>query len=106
MKIKSIKFVRHGTSTVDACSIFAVHENGYEEPIVHQERHSPTGMNFGYHGSGCADAALSILWRICGPDVAEKYYMDFKNSFVAKINQGKGGEILVEDIDKWINKGI
>ena len=36
-------------------------EDGYRRPLRHVVYHSPTGLEWGYGGSGPADAALSIL---------------------------------------------
>lgn len=44
----------------------------------HIKRHSPTGMNWGYYGSGPADLALSLLTAVVGKKLADKWYMVFK----------------------------
>lgn len=37
-------------------------------PLPHQAKHSPTGMSWGYHGSGAADLARSLLIHALGAD--------------------------------------
>ncbi len=52
-------------------------------PVKHIVRHSPTGIEWGYAGSGPADAARSILRAIYPPEYADRYYHDFKWEHVA-----------------------
>ena len=53
--------------------------------LHHVHRHSPSGMNWGYGGSGPADAALSILMDCVGEDVACRYYQQFKSDVIANL---------------------
>lgn len=46
-------------------------------------RHSPTGYNFGYAGSGPADWALNICLLLLHADDAYTIYQTFKSKFVA-----------------------
>ncbi len=45
--------------------------------------HSPDGFNWGYAGSGPAQAALAILLDCIGKDLAFLFYQSFKFDFVA-----------------------
>lgn len=66
------------------------------QPLKHRVRHSPTGYEWGYLGSGPADLALSILWDFMGHEPTRADYMCFKDQFVAKWKdswQITGGEI-------------
>lgn len=54
------------------------------QPLKHRVRHSPTGFEWGYLGSGPADLALSILWDFMGHEPTRVDYMNFKDQFVAK----------------------
>lgn len=47
--------------------------------------HSPTGFNWGYHGSGPAQLALAILAHEYDDDYAEYYYHDFKAEAVGNL---------------------
>lgn len=55
-------------------------------------RHSPTGYNFGYGGSGPADFALNCCLLVAThADDAYRVYQDFKRKFV----EGEQGDRLV-----------
>ncbi len=71
-------------------------------PLRHQFRHSPTGVEFGYGGSGPADLALSILWNFLGKEPSRILYMDFKTRFVARWKDK--WEITGQQIKDWIIK--
>lgn len=102
-----IVFKRLGErSTVGDCKI--LHTTSGQRPIEirHVEKHSPTGMNFGYGGSGPADAALSILTYLYGPAAARDHYQDFKWKFVAPVDQEQGGTVKISEIDAWMKDRI
>jgi len=46
-------------------------------PLRHVVRHSPTGFEWGYGGSGPADLSLSLLTHAVGPEAAERLYQEF-----------------------------
>lgn len=71
--------------------------------LTHILFHSPTGMSFGYGGSGPADCARSILADCAGIPVADTYYQEFKFDFISGIDK-EGGEILEKDIINWLHK--
>lgn len=56
---------------------------GESKPLRHVVRHSPTGFEWGYGGSGPSDLALSILTDVFGFDPPTNIYMAFKFSKVA-----------------------
>jgi hypothetical protein len=72
------------------------------KPLKQVVRHSPTGMEWGFGGSGPADLALSILTDVLGGrvELADLYYQEFKMDFVA----GWGDEwvLYYEQIDQWL----
>lgn len=72
-------------------------------PLRHRVRHSPTGFEFGYGGSGPADLALSILWDHLGKEPSRILYMDFKTRFVAGWKDK--WEINSLEIQNWIDSG-
>ena len=72
---------------------------GLDQHIV---RHSPTGIEWGYGGSGPADLALSILTQYAGQEFANRHYMQFKFEVIANIPR-KGGTITAEIIEQWID---
>ena len=53
-------------------------------PLKHRVRHSPTGFEWGYNGSGPADLALSILWDLTGKEPLAVFYQAFKEELVSK----------------------
>lgn len=63
--------------------IYVETPEGQRYSLRHVVRHSPTGLEFGYGGSGPADLALSILTDAVGAELANAYYQDFKWAFVA-----------------------
>ena len=71
---------------------------GLEQHIV---RHSPTGIEWGYGGSGPADLALSILTQYAGQEFADRHYQQFKFDVIASIPR-TGGTITAKQIEQWI----
>jgi len=66
-------------------------------------RHSPTGFEWGYGGSGPADLALNILYAVTdNKAAAERYYQEFKWIFVATMPR-EGGVIKRDDIIGFLN---
>lgn len=53
------------------------------DPSFAVRRHSPTGFEWGYGGSGPAQLALAILLRECSKKLAEAHYQCFKWAMVA-----------------------
>jgi hypothetical protein len=82
MKIYKGKHVQAGP-----CDIF-VHEEGKDHPypLKHIVYHSPDGFQWGYGGSGPADAAFSILTDCLEPEkggMAWRLHQAFKWEFLA-----------------------
>jgi hypothetical protein len=73
-------------------------------PLKHIVRHSPTGFEWGYGGSGPADLALSILTDVFGGrvELADLYYMEFKFEFVAGFDDS--WTLTGEKIDEWLKQ--
>lgn len=69
----------------------------------HYKDHSPSGMEWGYLGSGCANYALNILALFVGYDRAtyNRLYQEFKQEFVATLPR-EGGTIKGDEIRAWI----
>lgn len=53
------------------------------DPRLDIRNHSPTGLEWGYLGSGPAQLSLAILCNEYGSDFAEVWYQDFKRFAVA-----------------------
>ena len=69
-------------------------------------RHSPTGMNWGYGGSGPGDTALNVLLALglCETD-ADNLYMAFKWDFIAEVPM-EGGIISGKDVQTWLEEHL
>ena len=72
------------------------------EALKHRARHSPTGMEWGYAGSGPADLALSLLWDYAGRQAADQHYQQFKHQVIASLDQKTDWEIEAAFIEGWL----
>ena len=57
--------------------VFYADNSRSTHPLRHIVKHSPDGFQWGYHGSGPADLALSILFDCASASLAEKLYQAF-----------------------------
>jgi hypothetical protein len=87
----------------DGEAVALVEGAGPTHELVHVVRHSPTGVEFGYGGSGPADLARSILTDAVGPEIADQHYQDFKWDFVARLVY-QGGVISISQIHEWLKQ--
>ncbi|WPX08199.1 DUF6166 domain-containing protein [Anaerocellum danielii] len=81
-------------------------EHGPEVNIPHRYvKHSPTGFEWGYAGSGPADLALNALAMYIGREKAEKngLYQEFKHEFIETMPY-EGGVIKREQVLAWLRK--
>jgi len=100
-----------------------VYEDGQEPyKLRHMIVHSPSGMSWGFHGSGPADLALSLLADYLGeaaaipaherydPRVADEIretgawllHQDFKRDIVASLPQDRNVTINGADVEAWL----
>jgi hypothetical protein len=79
-------------------------EHGKITDLPHVKRHSPTGFEWGYNGSGPADLALSILsYHLEMPNgVAASLYQAFKMEWIARLDEK--WSIHRNQIDAWLQK--
>lgn len=63
--------------------------------------HSPTGLEWGYAGSGPSDMALNILALYTDEDTAMRLHQDFKRAYIVNMPD-EGGEITREQIEHWL----
>lgn len=74
----------------------------YELP--HVVRHSPTGLEWGYGGSGPADLALSIMAHINEvPNLSSRLYQRFKEDIVSHLDQ-PGFRLSEGQVREWLNQ--
>lgn len=64
-------------------------------------KHSPTGYEWGYAGSGPADLALNILLRFSSDEAAWRLHQEFKMQFIAGVPR-EGSRICGTVIKHWI----
>lgn len=78
-------------------------DHGITTNVVHSAvKHSPTGLEFGYGGSGPADMALNILLMFTTKELAYSLYQQFKWKFIAV--PGNPLIIPVKDITNFIDE--
>lgn len=80
-------------------------------PLKHHVRHSPTGFECGYGGSGPSDLARCILIdhldrhylaeRESVVPGVDRHYQDFKTEVVAGLDR-RGFDLPAEKIDEWL----
>lgn len=73
--------------------------------LRHYVKHSPSGYEWGYMGSGPADLARSILIDHFDGDIvlADKSYQRFKDCYVAGWKDT--WHITSDEIDSWLEGG-
>lgn len=74
-----------------------------EAPLIHHVKHSPSGFEWGYEGSGPAELARCILWHLYGGEPAVDLYQDFKREVVAGLDP-EGWELSGDDVAKWVTE--
>ena len=73
-------------------------DDGTPRPLKHLVRHSPTGFEWGYAGSGPADLARSIVGDLMGTDdPSRRLYQAVKFALIATLPSG-GGALTSHDI--------
>ena len=71
--------------------------------VPHAARHSPTGIEWGYGGSGPADLALSVLLALADERAADALYQRFKHEVVARVPE-TGGVLRAADVRAWVER--
>lgn len=69
--------------------------------VPHIVRHSPTGLEWGYNGSGPADLARSVLLAFADEATADRLHVAYKDEVVAHVPE-HGGVIRAADIRAWL----
>ena len=67
------------------------------------ENHSPTGVGWGYFGSGPAQLALSVLLYVAGEAVALEHYQTFKDRVVSQLPRLRGWRFSSAHVAGWLN---
>ena len=97
-----------------AVHAYAIDHAGARRPVRHHARHSPTGFDFGYAGSGPAELARCLLIDLYnvhdladndlplgGRDPLPVSYQEFKRAFIARLDRGQTPHHPVSDIEAW-----
>lgn len=69
--------------------------------VDHIVRHSPSGIEWGYTGSGPADLARSVLLAITDESTVERCYQAFKAEVLAHVPFA-GGVLRAADVRRWL----
>jgi len=88
-------------------------------PVIHYSRHSPTGFEWGYGGSGPADLAYAILrdylgqhagqpmsrarWHEAMDNVAEALHQEFKSAFVTYFAE-RCWHLSAASVEAWLRE--
>ena len=70
--------------------------------VPHAVRHSSSGIEWGYAGSGPADLARSVLLALTDEATAERLYQGFKAEVVARVPYA-GGLLQAADVRAWLD---
>lgn len=81
-----------------------VEDDGRRLPLRHVKRHSPSGLEWGYAGSGPADLACSVLSDLLGtPSVHPILYQAFKADVIAGLAK-EGFSLPADAVRAWLGK--
>jgi hypothetical protein len=73
-------------------------------PRLDLRNHSPSGLAWGYSGSGPAQLALAILADCVGDEEAQKYYQYFKAAIIARLPKDEPWESTEEQVRDALQK--
>jgi hypothetical protein len=96
--VRAYSAVREVNGPVRASVAF---QDGHEEALPHLVRHSPTGFEMGYAGSGPADLARSVIGHFLeDQDPSPRIYQRFKFAFVTP---AEGGFVVTaNELREWL----
>jgi len=85
-------------------------DNQELDPRLDLVDHAPSGMTFGYLGSGPKQLALAILASAAGDDVAKRFYRDYEADVISRLQEpedmrGREGviwRIREKDVLAWV----
>lgn len=124
MSIRHYYIKRRRSGTVAAFRVTHDQQLHGIDPRLDLRRHSPTGFEFGYGGSGPAQLALAILAdyanetgyglpHLAGDEVALNTYQSFKREFIARLPSGHldppvvvSYEIPAGKIKRWLDRAL
>ena len=65
--------------------------------------HSPSGVEWGYRGSGPSQLALAILLAVTDRETAQRRYQQFKEEFIAGITDAEWS-LPLRDVRAWLKR--
>jgi len=65
--------------------------------------HSPSGIEWGYNGSGPAQLALAILLTLTNAETAVSCYHQFKDEMIARIDEPQWA-LPLRDVRRWLKE--
>lgn len=65
---------------------------------------SPTGVGWGYFGSGAAAAAHAILAYVCGELAANRWYQDYEIAVIARFPDNQGWIMNEDQVRQWLDE--
>ena len=91
------------TGDAEDVVLWRTREGEAHASVPHTARHSPTGIEWGYGGSGPADLALSVLLALTDERTANALYHRFKHEVVASVPD-EGGVLRAADVRRWVER--
>ena len=91
------------TGDADDVVLWRTPEGTARASVPHVVRHSPTGIEWGYLGSGPADLALSMLATLADERAAGALYQRFKHEVVARVPE-EGGVLRAAEVRAWVRR--
>jgi hypothetical protein len=70
------------------------------DPRLDLRRHSPSGFEVAYEGSGPAQLALAMLADVMGDEFAEAHYQAYKRAVIAAL-PWEGFRITAKAVEEW-----
>ena len=89
------------TGDADDVVLWRTLEGEAHASVPHVARHSPTGIEWGYLGSGPADLALSVLSALTDDESARRLYQRFKAEVIARVPEA-GGVLRAAEVRAWV----
>lgn len=84
-------------------AVFVATEDGPRYQLPHIVKHSPTGFEWGYSGSGPDDLAYSILMdHLDHAELANALYREFAQYFLKNLPADKSWKITEHTVVLWV----
>ncbi len=100
---QAVAYVVRRTGGAGSVQCLRVADDGTTTPLAQRVHHSPTGMEYGYAGSGPADLAHTLLADVVGADVDPAIYQAFKHEVIARLDGDVDEHVLsADDIALWL----